>query len=161
MIAPIFELVQTPAGDQLRARLPFLADGGFRQPDGVQFFSLEQAAKRSGQSIDELRAEWISTFGDVIDSTESVLAPEETPAPTLDVSAGNAAIAVDPARANAFKLVQAARMQVLRRVIYPHFTDDEFELFTEICRQRRLNPFCGQLIGKIQKRRGPQGEDLR
>lgn len=122
----IFELVDA----EPIPRLPTALDGTPRVADGVRYLTLEQAATRANESVDFLRKVWMAFFADMGEPQTPPLA-----------STAPAAPAVSPP----MRRVAAARLDVLRIVDYPDFTDTEWELFIEICNSRRLNPLCRQV----------------
>jgi hypothetical protein len=60
------------------ARLPRAKDGTPRLPDGVTLFSIDQAAAKSGKSVDELRAVWAATFDELFPGAREIIAPAPT-----------------------------------------------------------------------------------
>jgi phage recombination protein Bet len=108
-------------------RLPRAADGAPRVPDGATYFTLEQAAERSGRSREHLRVLWQSTFEELFPGASELFAPA----------------AVQPPG-------RAAELAYLRRTMFPELADDEmFEAFLFLCGSRGLNPWCGQVRPKI------------
>ena len=102
--------------------LPYDDDGNPRTPDGVLVFDLEQAVARFGKPAGMLRRQWDATWG-------SVLPPADAPAVASEAVAA----------------VPADRLERLRRAMYPHLLEPEWQGFLDICHARQLNPWTRHL----------------
>lgn len=120
----IFELID---GEMIPV-LPRTEDGRPVEPDGSRFFTLAQAAVRSGRPEESLRRRYTATLGRLLPSDDD---------PTA------AAPGSKPARVP----VQVQR-DLLRVMQYPHFSDDEYEYFLDVCREQRLNPWSKHIVAE-------------
>lgn len=62
-------------------RLPRDKSGRPRVPDGVRFFTLDQASERFGMTPDALRRDWTSVWGDVVECAPGLDPIGEAPPP--------------------------------------------------------------------------------
>jgi phage recombination protein Bet len=139
------EMIFQSVGGRPAPRLPYGLDGERLEPDGATLFDLEQAAAHFGESPEYLSALWRAAFGNVIDNEDSAV---------VDAAVSDAPVepAPDAARSSRFRL--------LHRTVYPHLDDDAFSLFVEICRERKLNPFAGQLCPQMEFKEDRQRLEL-
>lgn len=120
------QMIFSRRGDGAPApKTPVGPDGKPRTPDGVTYFSLEQAVEAFQMSEAELTTIFDDQFGD--------LYPPAPPA--ADGSPGPVVRAIDPIR------LDAARRLALRNVRFAHLTDAEFDGMLAICEARRLDPW--------------------
>jgi phage recombination protein Bet len=120
------QMIFSRRGDGAPApKTPTGPDGKPRTPDGVNYFSLEQAVEAFGMSEAELVTIYDDHFAD--------LYPAARPEP--DGSAGVVMREIDPRRLYDFQ------SQALRVVRYAHLADDEFQGVVEMCARRNLDPW--------------------
>lgn len=119
----IFELV----GDQFRPVLPRKD----RVADGVHFFTDNQAAQRTGRPAEFFQQEWISFYqGD----EDLVTSPDSAPA---------ALVGLRPTADPVENAKTAARLALIRKIRFPHITDDEHWAFiVDACRRLKVDPTC-------------------
>jgi phage recombination protein Bet len=115
--------------------LPVAADGSPRVADGARYLNLSQAAKRFAKGEALLRSMWFATWGEY-------LPPADAP-PVLPDGAAAA-----PSELQSDHPAARAKQAVLRRILFGHLADDEFEYVMEVCRQRRLNPWTRQIAAE-------------
>lgn len=110
-------------------RMPRTGDGIPREPDGVRFFSLEQAVEFFNMTAEELRALYDDAYGDLFTTGPAQGEGTDVPIDTLPVPG------MDPER------VVALRRDLLRVVRFPHLSEAEFDAVMEMCQRRRLDPW--------------------
>lgn len=103
-------------------RMPRTGDGIRREPDGVRFFSLEQAVEFFAMKEEELRALYDDAYGDLFNAETAQ--GESTGVPNIDT-----------------ERVVEVRRDLLRVVRFPHLSDAEFDAVMEMCQRRRLDPW--------------------
>lgn len=125
--------------------LPRNGEGVPRVPDGVRFFTLTQAMGHFGKSEAYLRQLWMMTWGDLL-----VSAPPdqvtEIPAELREDAPPAPAIAT-PQLLDSAKF-RRAKLDALYQTRFSHLTPEQFDFVIEVCRQRELNPWTGQVCAE-------------
>lgn len=117
--------------------LPRNGDGTPRIPDGVRFYNLQQAAARSGRTVESLRAQWMATCEPLLKFDDSSRVAEPTPA-ELAAEAGAASDAVT-----------LTRLDLLHNIRFPDLTHEEFQIVQQECRERGLNIFTRDVAAVV------------
>ena len=153
----IFELFQ----DGFIPRLP--QDRHSRQPrlpDGKRYFSLAQAADRSGTPEPLLRTRYFATLSDLLDPAElasllgeppPVGAEDSVPASPPHVATESSAPGTPDRGDPIDAAVTKARLSLLRAARYPRLADEHWEEFMEICQRRRLDPWLNQIYATLRE----------
>lgn len=129
------------------ARLPHKADGTPRSADGVNTYTLAQAAKRFNWPEQALRQLHASTFADVaglVGRTAAEPAPAGEPE-IQDCATRNPALA------------QQVTDDLLR-LSFGHLDDGEFERFRQVCAARGANPWLRTIIPEVRQSQDDAGQ---
>lgn len=120
---------------------------------GVRYMGLVEAEKRFGVPKEVLADLWDSNARrfavDVVDEFD---AGEGGSRPEAGKVAENASGAGgrDSGGVGGSSPREKAALQQLRLAKYPALTDEQWEYFLEVCRQRRLNPWARQLLAALE-----------
>jgi phage recombination protein Bet len=126
------------------------ADGRERRPDGVRFFDLDGAVQKFGMPRATLLSVWDDAYADLPWARSPVVgmpaleADEECAAPVAPVQSPVQPPAPQPPRDD-------TALGALRRVHFGHLSDDQFRLFIEECNRRGLDPFCKQVVARVEE----------
>src|SRR5690606_6417868 len=107
---------------------------------GERLVTLAQAADRVRQPQRMLRNLWLATWRDFLPALGLTDAPPAAPEATNASPAQTKAPAASQPSTAVADLLRTRRMQLFRNIRYPHFTNEQFELFVTLARHRGFDP---------------------
>ena len=127
-------------------------------PDGVKFFSLEQAAAFMGKPVQLLRRQWKQLFNGILPEDEPLLVDPTTADRIVETVAAESAddgerrrVEPDPKSPEGIRARLAAAVDTPTQVLwrawqYPHLDDDNWALFKSLCDAHGLNECSNQVF---------------